>query len=108
MMNNIPPNRSNKNTQLIIACCLSFISFVIFLVKTGIVQNSIVMSLIALFFIYPFRKNSKIANNIFICILVVFLGWILFGLGSQLAPFILAILVGYFLDPLVTKLEKKD
>ena len=107
MMNNIPPNRSNKNTQLIIACCLSFISFVIFLVKTGIVQNSIVMSLIALFFIYPFRKNSKIANNIFICILVVFLGWILFGLGSQLAPFILAILVGYFLDPLVTKLEKK-
>ena len=60
MMNNIPPNRSNKNTQLIIACCLSFISFVIFLVKTGIVQNSIVMSLLLYFLYILLEKIAKL------------------------------------------------
>lgn len=109
MSNNISPIKNNKKQtiQLIIASFLSIVSFSVFLVITGIAYNAIIMILMSIFFIYPFRKKYKVANNIFLFILIIFIGWILFGIGTQLIPFILAILIGYLLDPLATKLEKR-
>jgi predicted PurR-regulated permease PerM len=97
----------NKKTQAVIAVVISMIAFTAFLFQTQLISNSILLAIISLVVIYPFIGTSKITKHLFIVVSIVCIAWIAVGLGSTLFPFIIAILVGYLLDPLVTYLERR-
>jgi predicted PurR-regulated permease PerM len=100
----------------IFALLLSAVCLFFFLIHTKFIDNELFLIILAFGMIYPFRKNidrknvgiecSKIIKSYSIGLALVFGFWILVGLGTSLIPFILALVIGYLLEPFVVKLEK--
>ena len=113
---NINKNLSEKNKEKIqlfrnnfsfaTAVILSVACFIFFLFKTNFVFNELLIVFLALVFIFPFRNSAKILKSYLGCLVTVFAAWLFFGLGSTIFPFIFAIIIGYLLNPFVSKLEK--
>lgn len=113
---NIFENLSEKNKEKIqlfrnnfsfaMALILSLTAFIFFLFRTEFIYNELLIAILSFVFIYPFRNSAKIIKSYFGCLITVFVAWLFFGLGSTIFPFIFAIIIGYLLNPLVTKLEK--
>ena len=104
---------------------LSIAGFIFFLITTGLILNTLLILLLSVLIIYPYRNRaasellSLRTNNrvvykkplplidyYLILLSIIFLFWLLGNLGTTIIPFVLALIIGYLLDPFVTKLEK--
>jgi predicted PurR-regulated permease PerM len=106
--NNFYDNEENfkNNFLFVIFILLSILGFLFFLISTGLISNTLLVLFLSILVIYPYRKSAKILNSYFILFGFVFIWWILVNLGSLIIPFILALIIGYLLDPFVSKLEQ--
>jgi predicted PurR-regulated permease PerM len=112
-------NRDNfKNNFLFaVVVLLSMAGFLFFLITTELILNTLLIFLLSIAIVYPYRKylktnnffslqNDKIIDLYFILFGILFVFWLLSNLGTTIVPFVLAFIMGYLLDPLVSKLEK--
>lgn len=90
------------NTGLVVGV-LAFASFLYF---TGQLFHPLVIFIIGLFILSPFRKESYIAQRLLILLVSFFVLWIFTIIGSSIAPFIISFIIAYLLSPLVASLEK--
>lgn len=98
---------SHSTISLIASIILALGAFGTFLYYSNLLESPILMVIIAIFMIIPFRKKSEFAHK-FVLMLFVFLLYSLFTvLGSSLIPFVLAFLLAYILDPIISSLSKR-
>ena len=95
-----------NNFSFAVALILSLTGFIFFLFHAKFIESELLIVILAFVFIYPFRGSAKILKSYFLCLLTIFAAWLLLGLESTIFPFVFAIVIGYLLNPLVTKLEK--
>lgn len=101
------PKKLQDDISLIASIIIAFGAFVAFLYYTDLLKSPILMIIIAIFLISPFRKKSEFANK-FTLLLLIFFVYSLFDiLGASLIPFVFAFLLAYLLDPLITALSKR-
>ncbi|MBM2840104.1 MAG: hypothetical protein HW412_632 [Bacteroidetes bacterium] len=83
----------------------------ILLVALGYTINAIISPFVLigaiLYLLYPFR-DVVLARRLMWLSLFVFLIWFLYSLLGLLTPFIVAFLLAYILNPLVTRFEAKN
>ena len=96
-----------KQGQAIIAILVSLLSLGAFLYFTDLLWSPLILFIIPIFLLYPFRKEWKFVSRLMILIIVIFVGWLLSDLGAALIPFFIAFLLSYLLDPFVGFLQKK-
>ncbi|MGB9852306.1 MAG: AI-2E family transporter [Candidatus Kapaibacteriota bacterium] len=89
------------------AIVVGILSFVAFLYFTQQLSNPLVIFLIGLFVITPFRKESYFVRRLILLFVFFFVLWIFTIIGSSIAPFIISFVIAYLLSPLVSNLEKK-
>jgi predicted PurR-regulated permease PerM len=94
-------------SSLIIAVIISILALSGFLFITEIAYSPLVLMLIALFILFPFKGSSKIAGRLVLMISIIFVGWLLHDLGYALMPFVLSFLIAYLVDPFVNYLTNK-
>jgi predicted PurR-regulated permease PerM len=68
--------------------------------------NPLLVSLLIIFVLIPYRRTLW-ARRLLGVAIVVGLLWLIDRLGNALAPFAIAIVVAYFLDPVVDRLEER-
>ena len=82
---------------------------VLLLVVLGLGVQSILSPLVVtvalLYLMYPLRQ-SAVARRLMWLAVMLFAAWFLYSVLGLLTPFILAFLIAYILNPLVTRLEK--
>jgi predicted PurR-regulated permease PerM len=96
-----------KTISLNAGIILGAISFVAFLYFTSQLFNPLVIFIIGLFILTPFRRDSYIVRRIILLFGVFFVLWIFSIIGSSIAPFAISFVIAYLLDPFVGLLEKK-
>ncbi|MEJ5287379.1 MAG: hypothetical protein CH6_0717 [Candidatus Kapaibacterium sp.] len=89
------------------AIVVGIIAFIAFLYFTQQLFNPLVIFLIGLFVITPFRKESYFVRRMLLLFVSFFVLWIFTIIGSSIAPFIISFIIAYLLAPLVSALEKK-
>ncbi len=97
----------DKTVAVVIAVAISIAAFTGFLYSTNLITNALLLVAISIAILFPFRKTISVVKYYLLCVAVVLLGWVLSGLGSTLFPFLFAIITGYLLNPIVSKLEAK-
>ncbi len=90
------------------AIVVGIIAFIAFLYFTQQLFNPLVIFLIGLFVITPFRKESYFVRRMLLLFVSFFVLWIFTIIGSSIAPFIISFIIAYLLAPLVSALEKKE
>jgi predicted PurR-regulated permease PerM len=100
-------NGTRRFFPLAAATVIGILAFGAFLVQTKIGANPLVLFLIALFLLVPFRKESVFIRRLIILITIAFIGWVFSFLGYAILPFVVAFMLAYLLDPLVTLLARK-
>ena len=90
-----------------IAVGLSLAAFMAFLFNTKIAFNPIVLFIISLFLIYPFRKESVLVRRIILLFVVLFIFWLLSFIAQSIISFLIAFLIAYLFEPIVGRLAKK-
>ncbi|MGE5480432.1 MAG: AI-2E family transporter [Chloroflexota bacterium] len=88
------------------AIFLATAAFIGFLYVTGLIKNSVLLILIALFVLLPYRKTSPLIQRLITVFIVVFILWLFWMLGGAAVPIVASFILAYLLDPLVGKLEK--
>jgi len=96
-----------KTISLNAGIILGTISFVAFLYFTNYLFNPLVIFLIGLFLLSPYRGESFFAQRLLILFGVFFVLWIFSVIGSSIAPFAISFVIAYLLDPVVGFFEKK-
>ncbi|MDQ1267254.1 MAG: family transporter [Bacteroidota bacterium] len=92
---------------IIIALIISLASLVVFLLDTGIIRIPLVMVLISLFILFPYRQETGFIRRLILLISILLIGWLLSDLGYAILPFIISFLIAYICDPIVSYLNKK-
>jgi predicted PurR-regulated permease PerM len=77
-----------------------------FLYATGTILNPVLLFALLWAVLLPFRGSEGHAALVTVTA-VVTLVWVLSSTGSLLAPFVLAVMLAYMLDPLVDRLERR-
>ncbi len=99
---------SKGNKQMAVAGLIfGFAAFVFFLILTKIIYVPLILFVLSIFFLAPFRKENDYIKRLMLVISLVFIGWILSQLGFALVPFVIAFLIAYLLDPIVSFLKRK-
>lgn len=100
-------SETSQKVSLISAIALSATAFGVFLYYSHFIESSLLMLIIALFIIVPFRKRSEFASRFTIILGLMFVVGLLNILGTSLVPFFIAFILAYILDPLISGLERK-
>lgn len=77
-----------------------------FLYATRAILNPVLLFALLWAVLLPFRGREGHAALVSVAGLVTFV-WVLLSTGSLLAPFILAVMLAYMIDPLVDRLERR-
>jgi len=99
----------NKIIQISVVSAIvaGVLAFVFFLYLSNLLTNPLVIFLVGLFIIAPFRKNSYLIRRLIILFVAFFVLWIFSLIGSSIAPFIISFLIAYLFAPTVSALERK-
>lgn len=97
----------NQQTALIFAIALSIMAIIGFLFQTGIIAIPLVLILMSMFIIYPYRHGSSFVRRLLLLYLLLFVGWLLSDLKFALFPFIVSFGVAYLFEPLLSFLSRK-
>ncbi|MBM2813376.1 MAG: hypothetical protein HW421_138 [Ignavibacteria bacterium] len=89
------------------AMILAILALVGFLIKTGFVNNPLILILISLFLLIPYRKESQIIRRCLLLASILFVGWLLSYLGFVLLPFFVAFLIAYLCEPFISFAARK-
>lgn len=89
------------------AIVLGIASFIAFLYFTNQLLNPLVIFLVGIAIIFPFRKESQFIKRLILLFAIFFALWILSIIGSSIAPFVIAFIIAYLLDPIVKALQKR-
>lgn len=96
-----------KQGPVLIAILVSLLSLGAFLYFTDLLWSPVILFIIPIFLLHPFRKESQFVTRLIILIIVIFVGWLLSDLGAALIPFFISFFLSYLLDPFVGFLQKK-
>lgn len=99
-------NNFKNNFLFAILILLSLGGFLFFLIETKLILNTLLIFLLSLIIIYPYRKSAKILTSYIILFGIIFLFWLFQNLGVTIIPFMLSLVIGYLLDPVLSKLER--
>lgn len=97
----------NQQTSLIIAIILSIAALTGFIIQTNIIAIPLVLILLTMFFIFPYRHESSFVRRFLLLSLILFSGWLLSDLKSALFPFIVSFFIAYLFEPVISALNKK-
>lgn len=100
-------NFPEKQWTYFLAILLGIASLTVFLIETEIVHNPIILFVIALFILFPYRRKSKFVSRFMLLAVLLFSGWLLSDIGFALMPFGISFLLAYLLDPFVKFLQQK-
>lgn len=100
-------NTKNQG-PILIAITVSVIALSAFLYQTGLVNSPLILFFLCIFLLYPYRRESRLAQRIMALTILLFIGWLLSDLGFALMPFIISFLLAYLLDPFVSFLARKN
>ncbi|MBI5323855.1 MAG: AI-2E family transporter [Ignavibacteriae bacterium] len=100
--------QGKKPDFVIIAIIVSLIALTVFLFDTKIVNNPLVLILLSVFVLFPFRKESQFVRRLILLISLIFIGWLLADLGFAILPFAISFLIAYLLNPFINKLKEKN
>ncbi len=78
----------------------------LFLFATRTILSPVLLFALLWAVLFPFRGNEGYAALVSVAGLMTFV-WVLASTGSLLAPFVLAVMLAYVLDPLVDRLERR-
>lgn len=84
----------------------SVVSITAFLYLTKLAFNPILLFLIALFLLFPYRKRSYFIRRLLLLQVLLFSLWLIIDLNVALLPFALSFLIAYLFDPVIKRLEK--
>ncbi len=96
-----------KQGPVAVAIVISLMALIAFLYQTKLLWSPVILFLIAIFLLFPYRKESLLTKRLTFLIVAIFIGWLLSDLGSALIPFFIAFLLAYLLEPLVAYLARK-
>ncbi len=96
-----------KTISLNAGIVLGTIAFIAFLYFTNQLFNPLIIFIIGLFIVTPFRRESYFIRRLILLFGAFFVLWIFSVIGSSIAPFAISFVVAYLLDPFVGLLEKK-
>ncbi|MCL2039739.1 MAG: AI-2E family transporter [Bacteroidetes bacterium] len=99
-------NNFQNNFLFAILILISLGGFLFFLIETKLIFNTLLIFLLSLIIVYPYRKSAKILTSYIILFGIIFLFWLFQNLGTTIIPFMLSLIVGYLLDPVLSKLER--
>ncbi len=101
-------SENRENTYRIYEVIVSLTALVLFGVLftvTDLFHNPFIVFGVIIFVLYPFRK-SKLIKIILTLSSIIFALWFLHSISSLLAPFVIAIIISYTLNPVVEYLSK--
>jgi len=98
---------SKSKFPIVSVVSVSAIALGYFLYMTGMAFNPLIISGVSFFLLFPFRKESVLIRKLLMLTSILFSAWILRELGMTLLPFVIAMMFAYFLDPIVSWLERK-
>ena len=97
---------SNKgNISINIILILSALAGSTFLYLTDMIKSPVLLFLIGVFLLYPFRKESYVISRFLSLISLLFALWLLIDLNIVLLPFIIAFTIAFLSDPIIKKME---
>ncbi len=96
----------NETLLTIFFSLIAFLLFGLLLFSSKSILNPIFIYVLILIF-YLINKNENIVKSIFILSTIIFLIWFFYELINILAPFLIAFVFAYLLNPFVNFLEKK-
>ena len=96
-----------KQGPILIAIIISVVVLGAFLVQTKLVWSPIVLFFTGVFLLFPYRRESRLAQRIIFLTVILFIGWLLSDLGFALMPFFISFLMAYLLDPFVSYASSK-
>jgi len=96
-----------KNVYFLLAIIISISAFLAFLINTQFVYSPILLFVISIFLLLPFRNESPVVRRIILMIVLLFVLWLLSSVAQAIISFGLAFLIAYIFDPLVSKVCKR-
>lgn len=101
-------NQVKKPETGIIAIIISLIALSVFLIDTKIISNPLVLILLSVVILLPYRKESQFIRRLILIISLIFIGWMIAELGFAILPFAISFLIAYLLNPFINNLKKKN
>lgn len=98
---------SGSKPMTITGIIFGFGAFIYFMIMTKIIFIPLILFILAIFFLAPFRKENDYVKRLILIISLVFTGWMISHLGFAIIPFVISFLIAYLLDPVVTFLKRK-
>ncbi|MBE2219195.1 MAG: AI-2E family transporter [Ignavibacteria bacterium] len=96
---------SNYKIHEIIISVTAFALFGVLFSVTQLFHNPFIVFGVILFVLFPFRK-SRLVKIILSLSAIVFTLWFLHSISNLLAPFLVALIISYALNPLVEKMTR--
>ncbi|MFN3780897.1 MAG: AI-2E family transporter, partial [Candidatus Kapaibacteriota bacterium] len=96
-----------KTISINSAIVVGVLSFVVFLYYTQQLTSPLIIFIIGLLIIAPFRKESYFIRRLILLFVGFFVLWIFSIIGSSITPFIISFVIAYLLAPIISLLEKK-
>ena len=93
------------NISINIILILSALAGSTFLYLTDLIKSPVLLFLIGVFLLYPFRKESYLISRFLSLISLLFALWLLIDLNIVLLPFIIAFTIAFLSDPIIKKME---
>jgi predicted PurR-regulated permease PerM len=93
-----------------IGITIALVSLTAFIYTTNLVASKagpLILYVISMFALTPFRKNSHFVRRMMLLCSLVFTLWLILDLGILLLPFVLSYFIAYLLDPVVNWLVRK-
>lgn len=100
------PKENTFRIHEIVISVSALVLFGVLFTVTELFHNPFIVFGVILFVLYPFRK-SKLIKIILSLSAIIFSLWFLHSISNLLAPFIIALVIAYALDPLVQYLSGK-
>lgn len=92
--------------SIITSIIVSIGALAVFLVQSTFIESALMMILIGIFIIFPYRKMNLFASRMLILFALLLFFWMVNILGATLLPFIISFLLAYILDPVISALDR--
>jgi len=100
------PKENTFRIHEIVISVTALVLFGVLFTVTELFHNPFIVFGVILFVLYPFRK-SKLIKTIISLSAIIFSLWFLHSISNLLAPFLIALIIAYALNPLVQYLSGK-
>lgn len=97
-----------NRTLTVIIILIAVGAFIAFLVNTGFASSPLVLFFISLFLLLPYRKTSRPARRMIFVVVAFFVIWVISFMPETIASFIVAFIIAYLFDPLISKISKHN